>query len=148
MPQSLARNVVHLVFSTKNREALIVPALRDRLFAYLAGALNALGCTPIKVGGVADHVHLLFVLSKTLSLSKVVEEVKKSSSKWAKDNGEPRFYWQNGYGAFSVSASDEDPVTRYVANQEDHHRTTTFQEEFRDALRRHRIEWDERYVWD
>src|SRR5437868_2357860 len=84
MPQSLARNVIHLVFSTKNREPFIVPDLRDRLFAYLAGTLNELGCPAIKVGGVADHVHLLFVLSKTLALSKAVEEVKKSSSKWAK----------------------------------------------------------------
>jgi REP element-mobilizing transposase RayT len=148
MPQSLARNVIHLVFSTKNREPYIVPGLRDRLFAYLAGTLNELGCRAITVGGVADHVHLLFVLSKTLALSKAVEEVKKGSSKWAKENGEPRFYWQNGYGAFSVSPSQEEPVIAYIANQEEHHRTTTYQDEFRDFLRKHGIEWDERYVWD
>jgi putative transposase len=148
MPQSLARNVIHLVFSTKHREPLIVPDLRDRLFPYLAGTLNELGCPAIKVGGVTDHVHLLFVLSKTLALSKAVEEVKKGSSKWAKENGEPRFYWQNGYGAFSVSAADEGPVAAYVANQEEHHRETTFQNEFREFLRKHGIEWDERYVWD
>ena len=148
MPQSLARNVIHLVFSTKNREPFIVPAIRDRLHAYLAGTVNQLGCHAIKVGGVADHVHILFVLSKTLALSKAVEEIKKGSSKWAKDNGEPRFYWQNGYGAFSVSAEYEDAVAGYVANQEAHHREVGFQEEFRGFLRKHRIEWDERYVWD
>src|SRR5262249_45052162 len=102
----------------------------------------------IKVGGIEDHVHLLFVLSKTLALSKVVEEVKKSSSKWVKENGEPRFYWQSGYGAFSVSASDEESVTAYVANQEHHHRQMTFQDELREVLRKQGIEWDERYVWD
>jgi REP element-mobilizing transposase RayT len=103
MPQSLVRNVIHLIYSTKNREPLIVPDLRDPLFAYLAGTLNALKCPAIKVGGVADHVHLMFCLAKTLSLSKVVEEVKKSSSKWMKEKGSPLFFWQNGYGAFSVS---------------------------------------------
>ncbi|HEV3384434.1 MAG TPA: IS200/IS605 family transposase [Gemmata sp.] len=148
MPQSLARNVVHLVYSTKNREPFIVASLRDRLFAYLAGTLNELGCPAISVGGVADHVHLLFVLSKTVALSKAVEEVKKSSSKWMKENGEPRFYWQNGYGAFSVSASNEEKVTAYIANQEVHHRTKSFQDEFREFLKKHRIEWDEQYVWD
>jgi REP element-mobilizing transposase RayT len=148
MPQSLARNVIHLVFSTKNREPFITPAIRARLHAYLAGTANELGCHAIKVGGVADHVHILFALAKTLSLSKAVEEIKKSSSKWMKENGVPRFYWQNGYGAFSVSADDEEAVAWYVANQEDHHRETSFQDEFRGLLRTHRIEWDERYVWD
>lgn len=148
MPQSLVRNVVHLVFSTKNREPFINPDLRPRLFAYLAGTLHELGCLCIKVGGTADHVHILFGLAKTLSLSKVVEEIKKSSSKWAKENGEPRFYWQSGYGAFSVSASNEEQVTKYIANQEEHHRERSFQDEFREFLRRHGIEWDERYVWD
>jgi len=148
MPQSLARNVVHLVFSTKNREPFMVPTLRDRLFRYLAATLNELNCPAISVGGVADHVHLLFVLSKTLALSKAVEEVKKSSSKWTKENGEPRFYWQSGYGAFSVSASNEEQVVAYITNQEEHHRMRTFQDEFRGFLQKHGIEWDERYVWD
>jgi REP element-mobilizing transposase RayT len=148
MPQSLARNAIHLIFSTKKREPLIIPDLRTRLFAYLAGTLNELDCPAIEVGGVADHVHILFLLSKTLSLSKAVEEVKKSSSKWAKENGEPRFYWQNGYGAFSVSLSNESKVVQYIAGQEEHHRVRTFEEEFRDFLRRHRMKWDERYVWD
>ncbi len=148
MPQSLARNLIHLVFGTKSREPFIILAIRERLHAYLAGTANELGCPAIEVGGVADHVHILFVLSRTLTLIKLVEEIKKGSSKWMKENGEPRFYWQNGYGAFSVSVRDEDAVAKYIANQEDHHRAVGFQEEYRDFLRKHRIEWDERYVWD
>ena len=148
MPQSLARNVIHLIFSTKNRQPLIAPAVRDPLFAYLAGTLNELGCPSIKVGGVADHVHLLFALSKTVALSKAVEEVKKGSSKWAKDRVHANFYWQTGYGAFSVSQSKEEQVAEYIANQEERHRVRTFQDEFRTFLRKHAMEWDERYVWD
>ncbi len=139
---------MHLIFSTKNREPFINSDVRERLFAYLAGTLNELNCPAIKVGGVADHVHILFVLVKTLSLSKAVEEVKKGSSKWMKEQGELRFYWQNGYGAFSVSASSESRVAGYIANQEEHHRTMSFQDELREFLRAHSIEWDERYVWD
>jgi REP element-mobilizing transposase RayT len=134
--------------STKNREPFIAPDCRDRTFAYLAGTLNAIDCPAVIVGGMPDHVHLLFVLARTLSLSKAVEEVKKESSKWAKANVHPGFYWQNGYGAFSVSPSNVDQVRAYIANQEERHRTMTFQDEFREFLRRHEVEWDERYVWD
>jgi REP element-mobilizing transposase RayT len=148
MPQSLARVLVHLVFSTKNREPFISPEHRDRTFAYLAGTLNAIDCPAVLVGGMPDHVHLLFVQARTLSLSKVVEEVKKESSKWAKASVHPAFYWQNGYGAFSVSPSMVERVKTDIANQESHHRVTTFQDEFRKLLQRHGMEWDERYVWD
>jgi len=148
MPQSLARVLVHLVFSTKSREPFLAAEKRQRAFAYLAGTLNNIGCPVIVVGGVADHVHLLFVLGRTVSLSKVVEEVKKESSKWGKEEIYPGFYWQNGYGAFSVSPSNVKQVKAYIENQEDHHRRMTFQEEFRELLRRHEIEWDERYIWD
>ena len=148
MAQSLARNVIHLIFSTKDREPLIAPEMREGLFAYMAGTLRGIDCPAIEVGGVSDHVHLLFVLAKTLALSKAVEEVKKSSSIWAKRHGAPRFYWQNGYGGFSVSASNEAKVAVYVADQERHHRTKAFKSEFRQFLQKHRIVWDERYVWD
>jgi putative transposase len=148
MSQSLARNVVHLIFSTKNREPFILPTVRDDLFNYLGATLKGINCPPIRVGGVADHVHLLFVLSKTITLAKAVEEVKKESSKWAKGKVHPKFYWQTGYGAFSVSPSQEDTVARYIENQERNHRKRTFQDEFREFLRTHRIEWDEKYVWD
>jgi REP-associated tyrosine transposase len=148
MPQSLARNAIHLIFSTKHREPFITPDVHDRLFAYLAGTLNKMRCPALRVGGVADHVHVLFVLSKTMTLSKVVEELKKESSKWAKTAIHPKFYWQTGYGAFSVSASNEEKVADYIANQERHHRRMTFQQEFREFLQKHGIEYDERYVWD
>ncbi len=148
MPQSLSRVLIHLVFSTKNREPFIAPELQDRVFTYLGGTLNALNCPVIRVGGIADHVHLLFVLARTLSISNVVEQVKKESSKWAKEHVHPAFYWQNGYGAFSVSPSNEPGVRAYIENQEEHHRVQTYQDEFRALLRKHGIDWDERYVWD
>jgi REP element-mobilizing transposase RayT len=148
MPQSLAQVVVHLVFSTKHREPFIRPECRDRTFRYLAGALNELDCPVVLVGGMPDHVHLLFALSRTLAMSKVVEEVKKGSSKWAKEHVHPAFYWQSGYGIFAVSAENVPAVREYVATQEEHHRTHTFQEEYRELLRRNGKEWDERYVWD
>ena len=148
MPQSLSRVLVHLVFSTKNRQPFIAADQRNRTFAYLAGALKGIDCPVVTVGGVADHIHLLFVLARTLALSKVVEEVKKESSKWAKVHIHPDFFWQNGYGAFSVSPSIVPQVSAYIQNQEEHHRTLTFQDEFRELLRRHGIEWDEKYVWD
>ena len=148
MPQSLARVYVHLVFSTKAREACLADASRPTLFAYLAGILQNLECSAVKVGGTADHVHVLFVLARTIPLRKVVEEVKKGSSKWLKTQGVPAFGWQAGYGAFSVSASQVELVSRYIENQEEHHRKTTFQNEFRQFCRKYGIELDERFVWD
>jgi REP element-mobilizing transposase RayT len=148
VPQSLSRVIIHLVFSTKNRAELILVEHRTRLFDYLGGTLNNIGCSTIRIGGIADHVHLLFVLGKTLSVSKVVEEVKKESSKWCKEFVHPDFYWQAGYGAFSVSPSNVEIVRKYIDEQEEHHRKLTYQDEFRELLRRHGIEWDERYVWD
>ncbi len=148
MPQSLSRILIHLVFSTKNREPFISPAKQNQTFSYLAGTLNANDCPAIIVGGMPDHVHLLFALGKTLSISKVVEELKKESSKWAKQNIHPAFFWQSGYGAFSVSSSNIDAVRRYIETQAEHHRMRSFQDEFRELLRRHDVEWDERYVWD
>ena len=148
MPQSLTHILVHLVFSTKNREPLISQQARPELFAYLGGTLNALDCPALAVGGVADHVHLLFVLSKNLGLSKVVEEVKKESSKWAKEKVHPRFYWQGGYGAFSVSASNEAQVVAYIRNQEEHHREITFQDEIRRLMEKHGKEINEQHFWD
>ena len=148
MPQSLSRVLIHLVFSTKNREPLIAAEFLERTFTYLGGTLGSLDCPPIRVGGMPDHVHLLFVLARTLPISKVVEEVKKESSKWAKQHVHPGFYWQNGYGAFSVSPSNAAALREYIERQEEHHRTRTFQDEYRELLRRHEVEWDERYVWD
>ena len=148
MPQSLSRVLVHLVFSTKNRTPFLRPDVRARTFEYLGGALNAIDCPVIQVGGTDDHVHLLFVLGRTAAVSRVVEELKKQSSKWAKRNVDRSFYWQAGYGVFSVSPSLVPKVVAYISNQETHHRKRTFQDEFRAFLKRYEIEFDERYVWD
>ncbi len=150
MPQSLSRVLVHLVFSTKNREPLLTLDVRAELFPYLSVVLNNDGCPSLRVGGVADHVHLLFALSRTRTQAQVVENVKTSSSKWVKsrDPALAHFHWQAGYGAFSVSASEADGVIEYIDRQEEHHRDATFQEEYRHLLRRDGVEWDERYVWD
>jgi REP element-mobilizing transposase RayT len=150
MSQSLVKNLIHLVYSTRHRQPWIPQIHRDVLFAYQAGIFNQWDSPPIVIGGVEDHVHALFTLSKNYPLKKIVEEVKKGSSKWMKTDG-PRnsaFHWQAGYGAFSVSQSNLDEVRRYIENQEEHHRKMTFQDELRAFCRRHGIEFDERYVWD
>lgn len=151
MPQSLARVVLHVVFSTKNRVPFLNAAeLRIRLHGYMAGVLQNIGCEPILINGTEDHVHILCNLSRTVSIAELVEEAKKSSSKWMKDQGPAYgdFFWQGGYGAFSVSQSNVEKVRAYVAAQEEHHRKVSFQDEFRALCQKHGIEVDERYVWD
>jgi REP element-mobilizing transposase RayT len=150
VPQSLARILIHLIFGIKDRAAVLAPSVRPELRAYFVGILSNLECPCLEVGCVADHAHVLFVLHRTLSAAAVVEEVKKGSSKWLKTRGPAMrsFHWQNGYGAFSVSPSNEAGVRAYILAQEEHHRKVTFQDEFRDFLRRHGVAFDERYVWD
>ena len=149
MPQSLSKVLVHLIFSTKHREPLIGPEIRPRLHAYMVGILDNLKSPSLQTGGVADHVHILCLLSRTISQVELVEEVKKSSSKWMKaEGGVPGFSWQAGYGAFSIGESQADTVIKYIQNQEEHHRTVTFQEEYRRFLERYQVAYDERYVWD
>lgn len=151
MPQSLARIVLHIVFSTKNRAPFLKdPELRVRLYAYMAGVLQNMGCEPILINGVDDHVHLLCNFSRTVTLASLVEEVKKNPSKWMKNQGDSYrdFHWQGGYGAFSVSESNVERVCGYIAGQEEHHRKVTFQDEYRALCRKHGVELDERYVWD
>ncbi len=150
MPQSLARLHIHLVFSTKNREPLITDPVRDALHAYMATVLQNLGCAPVLINSVEDHIHILFELARTVSVSQAVEEVKKSSSKWIKTQGAnfAGFAWQAGYGAFAVSESNVGVVREYIAGQREHHHTKSFQEEYRQFLERHRVAFDERYVWD
>ena len=150
MPQSLARLHIHLVFSTKNREPRITDSVRDSLHAYMATVLQNLGCAPVLINSVEDHIHNLFELARTVSVSQAVEEVKKSSSKWIKTQGAnfAGFAWQAGYGAFAVSESNVGVVREYIAGQREHHRKKSFQEEYRQFLERHRVAFDERYVWD
>lgn len=150
MPQSLACLHIHLVFSTKNREPLLTDGVRDSLHRYMATVLKNLGCAPILINSVDDHVHLLFDLGRTVTVAKAVEEVKKSSSKWLKTQcaGLLAFSWQAGYGAFAVSVSNVAAVKHYIAGQQEHHRKRSFQDEFREMLRLNGVECDERYVWD
>jgi REP element-mobilizing transposase RayT len=150
MPQSLSQLYVHLIFSTKHREPMLLSPARQDLHAYLAAILNNQDSPALKVGGMSDHVHALFRLSNNIALAKIVEEVKTSSSKWVKTQGRDlaNFYWQSGYGAFSVSAAGVEEVVEYIAQQESHHRVVSFQEEFRKLLHAHGIAYDEQYVWD
>jgi REP element-mobilizing transposase RayT len=150
MSQSLVKNLIHLVYSTKQRQPWIPKAHREGLFAYQAGIYQQWRSPALVIGGVDDHVHALFALSRNYALKKIVEEVKKGSSKWMKSEGprSPDFHWQAGYAAFSVSQSSVEEVKRYIENQEEHHRRMTFQDELRALLQRHEIEFDERYVWD
>jgi len=150
VPQSLANVLLHVVFSTKGREPVLAKAWRPELEAYLAGILRRLDCPAVQVGGMPEHVHLLCRLSRTLAIAKMVEEVKKGSSKWVKTQAAAlrNFHWQNGYGAFSVSPSRVAAVIQYIADQEKHHRRVTFQEEYRALLEKHGLAFDERHVWD
>jgi len=150
MPQSLSRILIHLVFSTKNREPRLTPALQTELHPYLAGILDQIQCPSLQVGGVTDHVHLCFGLSRTRTIAEVVETVKTSSSKWIKTKGNALadFHWQSGYGAFSVSQSDAETVVAYIRDQARHHQKMTFQEEYRRLLERYQVAFDEQYVWD
>ncbi len=151
MSQSLSKIWTHLVFSTKGRYPFLLDStVRQNLHAYLAKTLKANNCPTLIVGGVYDHVHALFVLSKTHSIADIVWAIKRESSKWVKAQGPAwkKFHWQNGYGAFSVSQSHIELVEKYIRNQEKHHRRKTFEDEFREFLKKYDIAYDERYVWD
>ena len=151
MSQSLAKIIVHTVFSTKERRPFLRdPGIRKELHRYLGGILRHLDCQPIIVDGVEDHVHLLAVLSRTCQAAEMVKEVKRGSSLWIKEKDPTLqdFAWQNGYGIFSLGFSQIEGVRHYIAGQEAHHQKATFQDEFRALLRRYEIAFDERYVWD
>ena len=151
MPQSLVQIYVHAVFSTKDRRPFIQDTdLRQRLYEYVGGLCRNHDCPTITVGGVADHVHFAFRLGKSVAISNLMRDLKRDSSKWIKevDPTLDEFHWQNGYGAFSVSPSHVDALKTYIANQEEHHRHESFQDEFRRLCRKYGVEIDERFVWD
>jgi len=149
MPSTHLSLHYHIIFSTKNRVPAIAAGWRDRLHAYLGGVVrNVEGGTPEAIGGVADHVHLLIGLRASAKLADVVRDVKAVSSRWVHEEiGNRKFAWQEGYGAFTVSASQREQVRDYIARQEDHHHKRTFQEEYLDLLKRSGVEYDERYLW-
>ena len=151
MPQSLSKIYVHLVFSTKGRTETIPKTHLAEVHAYVAEIFNNHGCPAIQVGGTANHIHILFLLGKQANLSEIVRTVKSSTTRWINEkNGNPfnRFFWQEGYGAFSVSNSHVDAVIAYIKGQEEHHRKVSFQDEFRKICQLYKVELDERYAWD
>jgi REP element-mobilizing transposase RayT len=150
MPQSLSKVILHIIFSTKNREPWLCSDVRSEMHAYLATICRNIGAEAVRVGGIADHVHIVTTLPRTISQAELIEQIKKASSKWIKtlDPRYRNFFWQRGYGAFSVSPSQLEAVVQYIDAQPEHHRTRTFQEEYREMLRRHGVDFDERYVWD
>lgn len=151
MPQSFSAVYIHLVFSTKERRPFLRDrAIREALHAFLGAASKQLECAPLRVGGVEDHVHLLCRLGRTITQADWVKEIKRVSSVWLKEQSRDYldFQWQTGYATFSVSQSNLPELTRYVAEQEEHHKKMNFQDELRALLRKHEVEWDERYIWD
>jgi putative transposase len=150
MPQSLAKNLIHLVFSSSKRQPVLSEQVRAPLCAYAAGVLRDLDSPAIAINAWRDHVHVLFSLSKNQPLSQVVMEVKRATSKWLKTRGAQfaNFHWQAGYGAFSIGQSGVKEATAYIANQPEHHRRKTFQEELSALLKLYELEFDERHLWD
>ncbi|MHC1777915.1 MAG: IS200/IS605 family transposase [Lentimicrobium sp.] len=151
MSQSLSKLYVHLTFGTKKRRPLIMSEWESDLHAYIAGILQQYESPALKINSVPDHIHIFFRLSKNYALAKVVEEVKKGSSKWVKGivNGNKKFYWQGGYGAFSVSGNAVDIVKAYIENQKEHHRKRSYYEEVEEFIKDYDIiEYDPEYFWD
>jgi REP element-mobilizing transposase RayT len=141
---------LHLVFSTKNREPVLADDWREELFSVLGGTANHLDCQSLIVGGVVDHVHMLFQLGRTIAIADAVGKIKSTSSNWVNQRCAlpEAFHWQGGYAAFSVSQSNVEAVREYIRRQPEHHVAHSFQDELREWLRRYGMEWDERYVWD
>ncbi len=150
MPQSHSCVLVHFAFSTKNRRRLIEPEIETELYPFLGGVFKDCDCPALAIGGTEDHLHILCRLAKTVSQAEIMEEAKTRSSKWIKSKGPQyqKFYWQAGYGAFSIGQSQADVVKRYIARQKQHHKKVTFQEEYLALIKKYDVEFDERYMWD
>jgi REP element-mobilizing transposase RayT len=150
MAQSLSSILIHLIFSTKHREPLVVPKVEEAPHAYMAGILKGMQCPTLTIGGMPDHVHVLLAPARTRSVGEVVEGLKKDSSGWMKTQGTSfsEFYWQAGYGAFSIGQSSVAETRQYIDNQKEHHKVRTFQDEYRAFLRKYGVEYDERHAWD
>jgi len=140
--------VVHLIFSTKGRRPLLTAEMRNDLFAYLGGIIREMKGSALIVNGTADHVHMLIRIRPVQAPAEIARVVKANSSRWVRDKWNMNFAWQTGYGAFSVSESNVTAVSRYIATQEEHHEKRTLQEEYVAFLKKNRIPYDERYIWD
>ncbi len=150
MPQSLACIPIHFVWSTKDRRPFIKSEIEKELFSYMASIFREYESPALTINGTENHVHILSMLARKITVAKLVEEVKKGSSKWIKTKGVDyqNFYWQNGYAALGIGQTNIESLKRYIANQKEHHRKKTFQQEYIDFLKKYNIEYDERYVWD
>jgi len=150
MAQSLSNVYVHITFSTKNRYPFIDSTIGNELWTYIGGICKALECNPVRIGGHNDHVHICCLLSKKITQIKLLEEIKKTSSRWIKTKGNQyeKFYWQDGYGIFSVNPSETAKVIEYIDNQHEHHKNRTFKDELLAFLKKYNVEYDERYLWD
>ena len=149
MSQSLSKLFIHIVFHIKNGSVEIEKTIRNELYAYMGAIIKDNESIPIVINGIGNHVHILCVMSKNIALSKLVEEIKRHSSRWIKTKGEryKQFAWQGGYGAFSVSHSLHDKTKRYIENQENHHKKVTSKEEYLVALQEYGINYNEQYLW-
>ena len=149
MPQSLSKVYVHITFSTKERHPFIDDGIKQELWSYIGGICNALECNPVRLGGHHDHIHICCLLSKKIAQTKLLETVKKDSSKWIKTKGERYgdFHWQDGYGIFSVNPTEVDKVVEYIDNQHEHHKRYTFQTELLAFLKKYGVKYDEQYLW-
>jgi putative transposase len=149
MAQSLSSILIHLVFSTKNREPFITPAIEPELHPYMAKIFRELKSPSLTIDGTSDHVHILFSLARVITVADLVEEVKTGTSKWIKTKGREfrNFHWQKGYGGFSIGQSNVATLKYYIQNQKRHHQRVTFQDEYRKFLKAYGIAYDERYVW-
>lgn len=150
MAHTFTNLLTHLIFSTKDRGPLIDAELKPSLLAYLGGIVREMRATALIINGTADHVHALVALPPSLSLSDLMRVLKTNSSKWVHETwvARSKFGWQTGFAAFSVSQSNVATVIEYIAQQEEHHRKVTFQEEYLAFLRKHKVDYDERYLWN
>ncbi len=150
MPQSLFKFLIHIVFSTKNRADLIAPEIENDLFGYIHGIVENNGAKLIIANGTANHIHLLISLPRKIDVSELIGDIKRDSSVWMKKQNArfADFYWQKGYGAFSIGQSQVETVVNYIKNQKEHHKKQDFKDEYRMLLKNYEIEYDEQYVWD
>lgn len=149
MPQSLVKLIVHVVFSTKDRVRMITPEIEPRLFGYISGIIENNGAKMIIAGGDADHIHILISIGR-VDLADLIGDIKRETSKWMKqqDRSLEKFFWQRGYGAFSIGQSQVPAAKRYIDSQKEHHTKQTFQNEFRELCRKYEVDLDERFCWD
>lgn len=150
MPQSLSKILIHVIFSTKNRAPKIAESIEPKLHAYIAATIRELGCEAYRVGGTSDHVHIACSLSRTTTVSKLLETIKSASSKWMKEQGAgfSDFAWQSGYAVFSLGESQLPVLLKYIENQKEHHATVDFKEELIQLFEKYEVAFDERYVWE